>query len=249
MRKRVSFLYGVVLVCGLILSLAFIVDRFGATLVGLAARNTETFSSDIAAFKARDERVGFRADAILFVGSSSFTLWNDIEARFAPRAVINRGFGGAHMRHVLHYYDDVVRVYKPNALVLYVGENDLAASVRPSVVLSDFDKLMEKTRKDFPQMPVLIVSIKPSPARFDDLAVQLEANEGFKQRAERDPNLYYVDIATPMLKAGEQGLTEDLFVEDMLHMTSKGYDIWAKELGWYFNRLFGPIELGPVDRG
>ncbi len=249
MRKRVRFLYGVVLISGLLMSLMFVVERFGTTLVGVAERNAETFQTEIAAFKARDARAGFRADAIVLVGSSDFKLWREVGGHFAPRAIINRGFGGAHMRHVLHYYDDVVKVYKPRALVLYAGENDIAASVKPSVILGDFDKLMAKLRADFPQMPVLIMSVKPSPAHFDDLAIQLEVNEGFKQRASKDKNLHYVDVATPMLQAGEQGVADDLFSEDQLHLSEKGYDIWARELGWYFDRLFGPIELGPVDRG
>ncbi|MEN8723452.1 MAG: GDSL-type esterase/lipase family protein [Alphaproteobacteria bacterium] len=249
MRKRVRFLYVVFLVSGLLMSLMFVIERFGPTLVSVAERSTETFSTEIAAFKARDARSGFRADAILFVGSADFKLWRDMEARFAPRPIINRGFGGAHLRHVLRYYDDVVKVYKPRALVIYAGENDIAASVKPGVVLGDFDKLMNKVRADFPAMPVLVVSLKPSPLRFDDLAVQLEVNEGIKQRTSHDDNLYYVDVVTPMLQAGDQGISDSLFVADQLHLTKEGYDIWAREIGWHFDRLFGRIELGPVDRG
>lgn len=249
MRKRIRFLYAVVLTLGLLLSVTFIVERFGWTLLGLAARAPDTFSAEIEAFKDQDKKSGFRADAILFVGSSSFTLWEDMEARFAPRVVINRGFGGAHLRHVLRHYDEVIKTYQPRALVLYAGENDLAASVKPEIVLSDTDKLLEKVRSDFPDMPVMVVSIKPSPLRAGDLAVQLKVNEGIRQRAENDPHLHYVDIATPMMKAARQGLTDSLFKEDQLHLTAKGYDIWAAELSWYFDRLFGRIELGPLDQG
>lgn len=252
MRRRVRFIYGVILFSGLVMSALILAARFGDTVVMLGARNLETFAGEISEFKAQDARAGFRADAVLFVGSSSLKRWQDIDTRFAPRPVINRGFGGAQMRHVLHHYDDVISVYKPNVLVIYAGGNDLAAGVKPGVVLKDFDLLMENVRRDFPDLPVLIVSIKPVPARMEDIDAQKIVNDGFMQRAKVQTNLHYVDIATPMLTLMQDDVTGQgagLFKPDGLHMTAKGYDIWAAELNWYLDRLLGRVESGVMDRG
>ena len=46
--------------------------------------------------------------SILFTGSSSIRFWKTLKEDMEPMQVINRGFGGAHIAHVNHHFDDVV---------------------------------------------------------------------------------------------------------------------------------------------
>lgn len=50
-----------------------------------------------------------------------------------------------------------------------------------------------------------------------------ETNALIAAYCEQQSNLYFADIATPML---EQNLTPDLFKKDGLHLTDKGYELW-----------------------
>ena len=53
--------------------------------------------------------------------------------------------------------------------------------------------------------------------------------------AARDPLLDFVDVFTPMI--GQDGLPiPDLFVEDGIHMTPKGYEIWTRLIEPYLRR-------------
>src|SRR5450432_3914149 len=86
------------------------------------------FYSDIARFKKQDSMHFPPKHAILFVGSSSFTKWTDVQDYFPGYTIINRGFGGSTLPDVIRYADDVIFPYQPKQIVIYCGENDLASS-------------------------------------------------------------------------------------------------------------------------
>ncbi|MBA1993900.1 G-D-S-L family lipolytic protein, partial [Escherichia coli] len=62
-----------------------------------ASAQTETppFWADIQAFKQKDSAQMPPQKSILFVGSSSFTKWTDVQDYFPGYPIINRGFGGS----------------------------------------------------------------------------------------------------------------------------------------------------------
>ncbi len=64
-------------------------------------------------------------DVIVFTGSSSIRFWKTLEQDMAPLPVINRGFGGAKIKQVTYYADQIVLPYHPQAIVLFAGTNDL----------------------------------------------------------------------------------------------------------------------------
>ncbi len=65
-------------------------------------------------------------NGILFVGSSSFTNWKELETVFKNYNAINRGFGGSTLAQANYYIADLVYPYQPRQVVIYSGENDIA---------------------------------------------------------------------------------------------------------------------------
>ena len=49
--------------------------------------------------------------AILFTGSSSIRLWNDLKRCFPAHDIINRGFGGSQLEDVIAMADQVIFPY------------------------------------------------------------------------------------------------------------------------------------------
>src|SRR5687767_4486166 len=88
----------------------------------------QPFADDIAAFKKQDSIKFPAKNSILFIGSSSFTMWNDIRNYFPGYPIINRAFGGSSLPDLIRYASKIVFPYKPKQIVIYCGENDLAAS-------------------------------------------------------------------------------------------------------------------------
>src|SRR5215467_9546288 len=119
------------------------------------AQENPPFWDDIQAFKHQDSIQAPPRDAILFVGSSSLTKWMDVQNYFPGYTIINRGFGGSSLPDVMRYENDVIFKYKPKQIVMYCGENDLAASdtVTAQMVFDRFKALFTDIRKKFSNVP------------------------------------------------------------------------------------------------
>ncbi|MBN2030774.1 hypothetical protein JW824_11075 [bacterium] len=193
----------------------------------------ERFSEEIDAFIQWDLKNSFPEHAVLFVGSSSIRLW-PTAVSFPELDVINRGFGGSHISDVNHYYEQIVRKYKPSEIIFYAGDNDIAAEKSPDQVFEDFQYFVERVEMDMPETCVFYLPIKPSLSRWHLWSEMQETNLRIKQYTEEKPQLFYVDTALPMLdQRGEPN--PELFLDDGLHLNDQGYQMWNKVLSFYLN--------------
>jgi len=85
---------------------------------GEPAAKPHAFEKDIEAFETADKNSSPKANAILFVGDSTFTRWKTIHDDLPGYTVINRGFGGSTMSDLLFFFDRVVVPYKPRMIVV-----------------------------------------------------------------------------------------------------------------------------------
>ena len=193
------------------------------------------FWDDIQIFKKQDSISFPPKNSILFIGSSSFTMWKDINEYFPGDPIINRGFGGSTLLDQLRYVDEIIFPYQPSQIVIYCGENDLASSdtVTASMVLDRFKQLDSIIRKKI-GVEILYVSMKPSPSRRHLFQKMREANGMIREFIEHqnisfDSRLVsrYIDVHTKMLNQQGEPIPE-LFLADSLHMNAKGYAIWQK---------------------
>jgi len=198
-------------------------------LVGFVKAQNTPFYSEIQQFKKQDS-VKFPAKhAILFLGSSSFRKWQDVQQYFPGYPIINRGFGGSTIPDASRYLNEIVFPYEPKQAVIYEGDNDLASSdkITADSVLNRFKKLFSLIRKRLPNTSIAFVSIKPSPSREKLMPEMQEANSMIKKFLSHQKNTAFIDVYHPMLN--KDGTPDkSLFVEDELHMNAKGYHIWQK---------------------
>lgn len=209
--------------------LAFVVLLL-VSITGIAQQDIP-FAKDIEAFRKKDTQQMPARGQILFVGSSSFTRWTDVHEYFPGYPIVNRGFGGSSLPDVIRFADDVIFKYDPSQIVIYCGENDLAGSktVTADTVLNRFKTLFGMIRKKYPKVPVVFVSIKPSPSRAHLMPEMEKSNTAIRKFLKKKKRTVFVDVYHPMLN--EQGKPmPDIFVEDDLHMNAKGYAIWQKQI-------------------
>ena len=189
------------------------------------------FWNDIQAFKKQDSVSFPPANAILFIGSSSFTLWKDVQNYFPGYTIINRGFGGSALSDQIRYANDIIFPYTPKQIVIYCGENDLASSdtVTTAIVFTRFKQLFQMIRGKFTDLPVAFISIKPSPSRRHLFSKMREANQLIKDFLTDQKNTAFIDVHQKMWNDTGEPVPE-IFLDDSLHMNAKGYDIWKKEI-------------------
>jgi len=196
--------------------------------------SAQPFAKEIAAFKKQDSISFPPAKAILFVGSSSFRMWKDVQDYFPEYTIINRGFGGSAFPDVIRSANDIILPYKPKQIVIYCGENDFAGndSLNAEDVTKRFMELFAIIRKRYRKVSIAYVSIKPSPSRKHLLAKFDAANIMIKAFLEKKKRTAFIDVYHAMLQ--EDGTPmPDIFLDDKLHMNAKGYAIWQKVIQPY----------------
>jgi lysophospholipase L1-like esterase len=189
------------------------------------------FWQDVQNFRKQDSVQKPPVHPILLVGSSSFTRWTDVQAYFPGYTILNRGFGGSTLADVLRYEEDVIFKYDPKQIVIYCGENDIASSdtIKAETVVNRFQKLFSEIRAVYPNVPVVFVSLKPSPSRWGLKEKAIAVNNSIEEFLKTQKNAMFVNVWNAMLGSDGKPIQE-LFVEDNLHMNAKGYAIWQKIL-------------------
>ena len=198
------------------------------------AQNTPGFWPDIVAFKKIDSTQKPILNSILFVGSSSFTKWKDVNDYFPDYPIINRGFGGSTLVDVIRYAYDIILPYQPKQILIYCGENDLASqeNISPEEVLLRVKTLFNIIRTNLPDATIDYVSIKPSPVRASIQDRVKIANKAIKAFLKKQKNAGFIDIYDAMLDANGN-MREELYLSDRLHMKPEGYAIWKKAIAPY----------------
>lgn len=223
------------------LNTLFVFAALLALLISGYVSNTQAqdqksyYWSNIRNFRKQDSLQALPQNAILFVGSSSFTNWHNVQQMFPDYTIVNRGFGGSQLPDVKLYFEQTVYPKKLKQIVLYAGDNDIAAGARPEEVFERFKQVYELIRKDQPQLPIAYLSIKGCPGRARSIPLVQQTNALIKEFLAKQKNTAYVDVYTATMDSDGQPL-KHIYVEDGVHMNQQGYDIWARVLKPYLKK-------------
>lgn len=192
--------------------------------------NTPRFEDEVSWIQKQMRSIIPKRPRVLFTGSSSIRLWGNLKEDMRPLSAVNHGFGGSTIREVLYYADRIVVPVKPDAIVLYAGENDLNdPDFTPQQALDDFKELYFYVSEKLPETSWHFISIKLSPSRQHRWKAIEEANRMIEEFSHTQPNLHFIDIISPM-RDDHGKIREDLFVEDRLHLNAEGYQIWTETI-------------------
>lgn len=172
--------------------------------------------------------VAHPAQSVVFYGSSTIRRWTTLERDFPQAKLINLGFGGSTLAACAWYFERLVVPAKPEAVVLYAGDNDLGEGRQPEEVYLFFCALADKMQRLLPDVPLWFVAIKPSPARWAIVDRIRAANALIAAEIKRLPNATFVDLSDVMLnEKGEP--RRELYEADGLHLNPGGYALWQEQ--------------------
>lgn len=171
-------------------------------------------------------------DGILFTGSSSIRMWKDPAKDFNNPKILNRGFGGSQIIDLIENFDQVILKYHPKKIVIYSGDNDIQEGKSAEIVFGDFCTLYGMIKAKLPNTEVYYIAIKPSLNRWNKVLEMKKANTMINEFLNYKSNATFVDVFSPMI--GISGKPEKKwFIEDGLHMSDDGYQLWTRILAPY----------------
>ncbi|MFI5154718.1 MAG: GDSL-type esterase/lipase family protein [Chitinophagales bacterium] len=216
-----------------------IISLFGFLFISISFAYAQNlpFAGEIQNFRKQDSLHFPPSGAILFVGSSSFTKWKDVQDYFPGYPIINRGFGGSSFPDLIRYADVIIFPYHPRQVIIYCGDNDINSSdtVDAISVFNRFLTLFGMIRKQMPEVSIVFVSIKPSPSRAAQRPRQIAANKLIRDFLSTHANASYVNVADLMLNKDGRPIPS-IFLSDSLHMNASGYAIWQKAILPYLKK-------------
>lgn len=163
-------------------------------------------------------------ETIVFTGSSSIKMWKNIQELFPEYQIINSGFGESQTIDLLNYTEDLILKYKPKKIFIYEGDNDISDKKRLKDILNSFSIIISKIKKENAAAKIILISSKPSIARWHLKRKYIRLNKKLKEMCEDDDHLEFVNVWDMMLE--KRKVKKGLFLDDGLHMNDEGYKLW-----------------------
>ena len=200
-------------------------EKRAADTTAVVSWKNDKWDKAMQEFAAADAKAPPKPGGILFVGSSTIRIW-DLDRDFPGAHALNRGFGGSHFSDAVFHFERVILPYRPSTVVIYDGDNDIAHGKSPERVFADFETLMRQIRFYLPETRVILLSVKPSVARWAlwDKMGQVNALTGEYLRKQQ--NMHFVDIG-PSLLGADGTPRPDFLQKDGLHLNPQGYAVCA----------------------
>ncbi|RBP40362.1 lysophospholipase L1-like esterase [Roseimicrobium gellanilyticum] len=178
---------------------------------------------------------------LVFLGDSITQGWEGAgkaawEKTWAPLNAANFGIGGDRTENVLWRLENGnFDGLKPKAIVLMIGTNNTGHQKpdgyqSPAKNTAEGVKLiLEKLKAKAPQAKILVLAIFPRGATPEDKwRKQNEETNAIIKTFADDKTVFYMDIGSKFL-ATDGTLTKEI-MPDLLHLSPKGYEIWAEAI-------------------
>lgn len=185
------------------------------------------YEEEVRRIEKLHQRLTYKPE-VVFYGSSSLRLWDDIYADFSNLKIVNLGFGGSTLAACTWFFERVMFNYQPKVLIIYAGDNDLGDGRHPEEILIFFQQIMVKAELAFGNIPCFFVSLKPSPARWHmEQQFRYTNNLIESEIIKQNGNWKFVDVFKKMVDKHGQPKTA-LFADDGLHLGHLGYALWQE---------------------
>jgi len=172
---------------------------------------------------------------VAFIGDSITQGWEGSgkpvwEKYYGKRKCLNFGVGGDRTQHVLWRFEHgQLDGLKPKAAVLMIGTNNSNKDDNTEAdILEGVQAIVKQMRERQPQMKIIVVGIFPRGAAFNAQRGKiLQVNQAIAKLAD-GKTVQYIDFGAKLIEA--DGSISKAIMPDYLHLSERGYEIWAKAI-------------------
>jgi lysophospholipase L1-like esterase len=182
---------------------------------------------------------------LLFLGDSIMQGWDDNAVwrqYYEPRKAANFGIGGDRTQHVLwRIQNGELAGIAPKVVVLMIGTNNASGSTPDEIALGIKTILGELGRR-LPRTRILLLGVFPRGQRPTSTRERLKAVNDKIAKLDDGSHVKFLDISKSFLEP--DGSISPLIMPDYLHLSLRGYEIWAQAMEPTLKTMLG----GPGDK-
>jgi len=173
---------------------------------------------------------------VLFMGDSITDFWRNDSGPFAGKAVLDRtwpdlnianfGIAGDTTQGVLYRLANGEGAgFTPRAIMLMIGTNNAAANNHMEIA-EGIGAIVLDMETRWPEAEILLLGIFPRGAPDDPVRDELRRINEIISRLDTHEHVHYLDIGDVFLDAN--GVIAQDIMSDLLHPSTKGYELWAE---------------------
>jgi len=186
---------------------------------------------------AQDPTAPAARGGIVFVGSSIFHRWTDLQKQMAPLPVLNRALDGLQTTDVLRSLDSDLLRSRPKVIAYYCGSNDVDAGDAAEAIFDRIRQFIVRVEAALPGTRVVFVSINRAPEKRDRWDVVDAVNHLVQMYAAQTKHVQYVDV-NPVLFNRDGKPRLELYLSDGLHFRPAAYEEFTRILKPVLTRAY-----------
>lgn len=165
---------------------------------------------------------------LLFLGDSITQGWHDNKTwqrHYGPRKAANYGIGGDRTQHVLwRIQNGEIDGISPKLIVLMIGTNN-AGDDSAEEIAAGIKAIVKTLREKSPESKILLLGVFPRGEKPNPLREKLDRVNDMISSLDDQSYVTYLDIGKAFLDP--DGTLPKPIMPDFLHLSDKGYQIWA----------------------
>lgn len=162
---------------------------------------------------------------ILMLGDS-LVEWGDWQELLPEYHIVNRGMAGESIEGLAaRLVQELNDAPEPDAILLQSGTNNLLLGYPhfPAV----YTGMLPTIRAFIPDTPIIISSLMPMPVVPEhELA---DVNDQLRDLTEETDLCWFLDMVPPFMEKCLP-ITQPGFLNDQVHLSTRGYQVWAAEI-------------------
>jgi len=177
---------------------------------------------------------------LVFIGDSITQGWEGAgkevwDRIYAPRKAMNLGISGDRTQHVIWRLDNGnLQGITPKVGVIMIGTNNMADNSAEEIA-AGIDGVVKKLREKAPTCRILVLGVFPRSEKPDTTREKVAKTDRIISSLGEVTNVTYLDIGEKFLQP-DKTISKDV-MPDFLHLTPKGYQIWADGIESTLKRL------------
>jgi len=182
---------------------------------------------------------------IVFLGDSITDWWkNDGIATwnqfYEPLGSVNTGVAGDRTSTIINRINNEGIINNLNAYmaVLKIGTNDLSGNVPVQTVVENIGTILALIKDRNPGAKTLLLGILPRGDGDAGLHTRVREVNTLMANYANGNDVFYLDMEA-QFSTGLGVVIPELYWADQLHLSSRGYEVWAETMNPLFNQILG----------